>query len=112
MPGSEKTSYLPIDNSSSDAVFASDRTRRALQPGKILVAIGVGLLVLTQTSFIHVIQQGRAVAPVAPPLGFPEKIQRRWGQYSPYFPSGGYVMPPEGCEITQVNIVRAYLYML
>ncbi|KAF7795764.1 hypothetical protein EIP86_006931 [Pleurotus ostreatoroseus] len=44
----------------------------------------------------------------APPLGFPERIQRRWGQYSPYFPAGDYVPPPTGCEITQVNILQRH----
>ena len=41
-----------------------------------------------------------------PQLGVPEKIQRHWGQYSPYFPVGEYVQPPPGCVIDQVNIVR------
>ena len=40
-----------------------------------------------------------------PPLGLPEKVQRRWGQYSPYFPAGKYRDPPKECRITQVNIV-------
>ena len=42
-----------------------------------------------------------------PELGVPEKIQRRWGQYSPYYPAGKYVAPPDGCVIDQVNIVRS-----
>ena len=39
------------------------------------------------------------------PVGLPDKIQRRWGQYSPYYPAGKYVPPPKGCKITQVHIV-------
>lgn len=41
-----------------------------------------------------------------PTLGVPVKIQKRWGQYSPYRPAGKYVQPPKGCVIDQVNIVR------
>ena len=40
------------------------------------------------------------------PIGIPDEVQRRWGQYSPYYPAGKYVPPPQGCHVTQVNIVR------
>ncbi|EKM59567.1 uncharacterized protein PHACADRAFT_205786 [Phanerochaete carnosa HHB-10118-sp] len=43
-----------------------------------------------------------------PKLGVPEKIQRRWGQYSPYFPAGKYVSPPASCVIDQVNILQRH----
>ncbi|KAI0087758.1 histidine phosphatase superfamily [Irpex rosettiformis] len=42
------------------------------------------------------------------PIGLPDRIQRRWGQYSPYFPAGKYVGPPKGCKITQVNILQRH----
>ncbi|THG97873.1 hypothetical protein EW026_g4210 [Hermanssonia centrifuga] len=37
-----------------------------------------------------------------------EKIQRQWGQYSPYFPAGKYIPPPSSCSITQVNILQRH----
>ena len=50
--------------------------------------------------------EAAAAESALPELGVPEKIQRRWGQYSPYYPAGEYVPPPDGCVIDQVNIVR------
>ncbi|KAJ3993756.1 phytase [Lentinula boryana] len=35
-------------------------------------------------------------------------LQRNWGAYSPYHPVAEYVPPPEGCEITQVNILQRH----
>lgn len=101
MSTSDKTPYLPLINPVATAT--SEGHRRTSKLVKIVVAAVLGLLfILTQTS---VKEQLRHRFFVAPPLGFPEKIQKRWGQYSPYFPAGGYVSPPEGCSITQVNIV-------
>ncbi|KAI0683443.1 histidine phosphatase superfamily, partial [Cytidiella melzeri] len=42
------------------------------------------------------------------PVGLPAKVQRRWGQYSPYFREGEYAPPPEGCEVSQVNILQRH----
>jgi len=44
----------------------------------------------------------------APPLGLPDKVQRRWGQYSPWFPAGDYPSPPPGCQVNQVNILHRH----
>jgi hypothetical protein len=46
-------------------------------------------------------------------LGLPPHVYQNLAMYAPYFPSGAYVPPPFGCEITQVNIVRlSILFML
>ncbi|KAM5541215.1 hypothetical protein V8D89_005144 [Ganoderma adspersum] len=44
----------------------------------------------------------------APKLGVPEAIQTKWGQYAPYRAMGKYVGPPEGCRVTQVNILQRH----
>ncbi|KAJ7581514.1 acid phosphatase [Mycena floridula] len=35
-------------------------------------------------------------------------IQKSWAQYSPYFSVTPYQSPPDGCEITQVNIIQRH----
>ncbi|OCH87938.1 acid phosphatase [Obba rivulosa] len=44
----------------------------------------------------------------APSLGVPKHIQKMWGQYAPWHPAGHYTPPPEGCNITQVNILQRH----
>lgn len=41
--------------------------------------------------------------PKAPPVDLPEKLQKAWAMYSPYFSSGEYVDPPAGCVVSQVS---------
>ena len=36
-------------------------------------------------------------------IDVPVRIQRFWGQYSPYYPAGEYAPTPTGCNITQVS---------
>lgn len=36
-------------------------------------------------------------------IDVPIRIQRFWGQYSPYYPAGEYTPIPTGCNITQVS---------
>jgi hypothetical protein len=36
----------------------------------------------------------------------PVKSQRSWGAYSPYYSVEEYPLPPENCQLTQVNTVR------
>ena len=36
-------------------------------------------------------------------IDVPVRIQRFWGQYSPYYPAGEYAPAPTGCNITQVS---------
>ena len=36
-------------------------------------------------------------------IDVPVRIQRFWGQYSPYYPAGEYTPAPTGCTITQVG---------
>ncbi|OBZ71577.1 3-phytase A [Grifola frondosa] len=38
------------------------------------------------------------------PLGVPKYLQRRWGQYAPWYPNDEYEPPPFGCNITQLTI--------
>ncbi|KAH9836797.1 histidine phosphatase superfamily [Rhodofomes roseus] len=38
----------------------------------------------------------------------PVRIQRFWGQYSPYYPAGEYMPVPTGCNVTQVNILHRH----
>ncbi|KAI0345941.1 acid phosphatase [Trametopsis cervina] len=40
--------------------------------------------------------------------GVPTKVQKRWGQYAPWFPAGRYEHPPRECKITQVNILQRH----
>ncbi|KZT68433.1 phytase [Daedalea quercina L-15889] len=49
----------------------------------------------------------RQLAPDAG-LDVPIRIQRYWGQYSPYYPAGEYVPAPPGCNVTQVNILHRH----
>ncbi|KAG9317928.1 histidine phosphatase superfamily [Chiua virens] len=44
----------------------------------------------------------------APSLGFPQSLEQSWAQQSPYFPAATYVVPPSGCEITQVNLLQRH----
>lgn len=49
--------------------------------------------------------------PLTIPASFtplPESFQKAWGAYSPYFASGTYALPPVGCSVNQVNIVRLF----
>ncbi|PIL34832.1 hypothetical protein GSI_02619 [Ganoderma sinense ZZ0214-1] len=41
-------------------------------------------------------------------LGVPASLQAKWGQYAPYRAQGAYVGPPEGCRVTQVNILQRH----
>ncbi|KAH9931261.1 histidine phosphatase superfamily [Fomitopsis serialis] len=41
-------------------------------------------------------------------VDIPIRIQRFWGQYSPYYPAGEYVPAPTGCNVTQVNILHRH----
>jgi len=36
------------------------------------------------------------------------KVEMSWAQYSPYFPVGEYHVPPQGCQVTQVNIIQRH----
>jgi len=36
------------------------------------------------------------------------KPEASWAQYSPYFPAGEYQLPPQGCKVTQVNILQRH----
>ncbi len=76
-----------------------------LKAAKIAAAAALGLFALSQSCAPDFI----GTRLFAPPLGFPEKIQRQWGQYSPYFPAGKYIPPPSSCSITQVNIVSRFV---
>ncbi|KAJ3927688.1 MAG: acid phosphatase [Lentinula lateritia] len=38
----------------------------------------------------------------------PYVLQQNWGAYSPYYPVAKYVAPPEGCSITQINILQRH----
>lgn len=94
-----------------DSMRERERPPRLSSRGKVALGLFFGLLVVSQlpisdTSLYRSAENHSSVAALAPPLGFPEKIQRLWGQYSPYLPAGGYVQPPRGCSINQVNIVR------
>ncbi|ETW86127.1 hypothetical protein HETIRDRAFT_471458 [Heterobasidion irregulare TC 32-1] len=44
----------------------------------------------------------------APPVDLPEKLQKAWAMYSPYFSSGEYVDPPAGCVVSQVNLIQRH----
>ncbi|KIP09825.1 hypothetical protein PHLGIDRAFT_22644 [Phlebiopsis gigantea 11061_1 CR5-6] len=72
---------------------ATPSKRKSTVKGGLLAATGIlSLLALSRV----------------PQLGVPEKIQRHWGQYSPYFPVGEYAQPPPGCVIDQVNILQRH----
>ena len=43
------------------------------------------------------------VGPRRTGIDVPVRIQRFWGQYSPYYPAGEYAPAPTGCNITQVS---------
>ncbi|KAJ7681800.1 histidine phosphatase superfamily [Mycena rosella] len=44
-----------------------------------------------------------------PPNCEPEfDLRKSWGAYSPFFSVADYTPPPEGCEVTQVNILQRH----
>ncbi|EGN94960.1 hypothetical protein SERLA73DRAFT_170869 [Serpula lacrymans var. lacrymans S7.3] len=43
-----------------------------------------------------------------PSLGFPQSMEQSWAQYSPYFPVDTYQAPPDGCSVTQVNLLQRH----
>ena len=88
-----------VDEEQGD--FKSVTTRAAWKTSGVLLFLGIFMVLVFL--FDKGLQDRRGAAD--PPLGLPEKVQRRWGQYSPYFPAGKYTDPPKSCRITQVNIV-------
>ena len=40
-------------------------------------------------------------------LPIPAQNTSNWAQYDPFFPVEPYAPPPEGCTVTQVNLVSA-----
>ncbi|TBU26108.1 acid phosphatase [Dichomitus squalens] len=55
--------------------------------------------------------RGKAVAEGilrAPKLDVPKGVQTMWGQYAPWRAAGTYVGPPEGCNVTQVNLLQRH----
>lgn len=68
--------------------------------------IFLGLFMMLFVLFDIGLEQRKRKA--APPLGLPIKVQKRWGQYSPYLPAGKYKPPPSSCVINQVNIVSLF----
>lgn len=106
---SSKELQAPALPTVSPEHLASCQKKRSAN-GRRVLALLVGA---TCATFIHLhgssIELPNLLWTQAPPLGLPERIQRRWGQYSPYFPAGEYVPPPDGCDIVQVSIVRAFV---
>ncbi|KIJ13340.1 hypothetical protein PAXINDRAFT_170615 [Paxillus involutus ATCC 200175] len=41
-------------------------------------------------------------------VGLPKEVQQAWTTYSPYFAAADYKLPPEHCEITQVNLLQRH----
>ena len=76
-------------------------TRAAWKVTAVLMFLGIFMVLVYL--FDKGLQSRKSVS--APPLGLPKKVQKRWGQYSPYMPAGKYPHPPSSCEIDQVNIV-------
>ncbi|KAL1717371.1 histidine phosphatase superfamily [Schizophyllum commune] len=77
-----------------------------------MALFGYGLLSLVVASLFVV---SRANVLPAHRVGFfrAHLIQRAplnetWGQYSPYFPSGSYSAPPDGCEVDQVSSIQRH----
>ncbi|EIW81503.1 acid phosphatase [Coniophora puteana RWD-64-598 SS2] len=48
------------------------------------------------------------VVPTAPNIDVPFSITQYWGAYSPYYNAGNYTAPPEGCTVTQVNLLERH----
>ncbi|KAK7691678.1 hypothetical protein QCA50_005077 [Cerrena zonata] len=71
------------------------------------ISLILALLFLTGTYYSRSKYEFTGIL-TSPPLGIPERVQRQWGQYSPWFPNKEYEYPPEGCEITQVNILQRH----
>ncbi|KAF9226940.1 phosphoglycerate mutase-like protein [Gyrodon lividus] len=41
-------------------------------------------------------------------IGLPKEVQQAWAAHSPYFAAAEYKVPPENCEITQVNLLQRH----
>ena len=73
----------------------------------VLYASAFHFVVVESTAVPNASQGFRASARV-PALGVPTGIQQSWSMYSPYFPAGSYISPPEGCEIDQVRTSQSF----
>ncbi|GJE84780.1 histidine phosphatase family protein [Phanerochaete sordida] len=114
----EKVPALPIVDPAGPASAQNQsrtRTRRGLLAvAGLLTILAVSSFSCNADSYIPeclrslVRQPALDIVCGLPVLDLPEKIQRRWGQYSPYYPAGEYVPPPVGCVIDQVNILHRH----
>ncbi|TFY79022.1 hypothetical protein EWM64_g4994 [Hericium alpestre] len=43
-----------------------------------------------------------------PHLDLPKSLMRRWGQYAPWIPAQAYKALPEGCVVSQVNLLQRH----
>jgi hypothetical protein len=121
---SEKSPVLPVAESAAPTAPRGGRRSKA-KWGLLVITSALALLTLFQSNYLSKLDlsappclrslttssalgeaQTTKYKSAVPKLGVPEKIQRQWGQYSPYYPAGKYVAPPKGCVIDQVNIVR------
>lgn len=50
-------------------------------------------------------QEQSGIKPITPQIPIPDSIKHDWGPYTPYFSVSEYLQPPNGCRITQVNLV-------
>lgn len=106
---------LPLTHPRSRA-HAQDGVVAKDTPGWPL-RLAVILLIYSLFRLLHAFSGGSAHIPSADGLfpatidfnvspngiDVPTRIQRLWGQYSPYFPAGEYILPPKGCNLTQVS---------
>ena len=97
-----RSAAASISSELEDDTLATASSRAARKVPAVLLFLGVFMLLFVL--FDIGLEQRKQKS--APPLGLPKKVQKRWGQYSPYMPAGKYKPPPNTCVINQVNIVR------
>lgn len=116
----KKGPALPVVNPAGPASAQKEpktRTRRGLLAvAGLLTLLAISSFSCDAESYIPeclrslIPEPAEYISSGSPELGLPKKIQRRWGQYSPYYPAGEYVPPPVGCTIDQVNIVCRFTH--
>lgn len=91
-------------------VLRSQRDRNSATTGTTiamaLTAVLLSLVVACIAVFGSTLVQSSQQFFAAPEQAVSHSFQKSWSYFSPYHASGKYTVPPDGCSINQVNIVR------
>ncbi|KAG2339338.1 acid phosphatase [Suillus weaverae] len=105
---------LPLSSSGKPQAVAYDdsglKYHRVPSPSSFPVrkAVSISLALLMVLLFGHHVQLVPRLASGSKSHIFSSESQRFWGPYSPYYSVEEYQPPPDGCSITQVNILQRH----